>query len=779
MPTIGKYEILEQLGSGSMGTVYRGRDTLLDRMVAIKTIRTGVNIELEAKERFKREAQTCARLTHPHIVAVYDLGEENGTSFIAMELLDGSDFRQLIERREPLALPVKLTAMAQVCEALAYAHRAGVIHRDIKPSNLFLPSDFRARVVDFGIAKLPTSHLTRAGSILGTPNYMAPEQINGLPCDGRADLFSAAVVFFEFLCYHHPFKSNLIPRRILEDKPDSLLQQDSKLPPILEKILGKALAKNPNERYATGDDFASDLRALADAITQNSSPTFSRLELPSQNSLAVPPQIAVTESLTPQSSAIKGGATVDDQEWRVSRMSKLIPVFESNVAAKAIQAARNSLTEMESVAGDDPRFRDSVEKARLRLTQLEQAVPAEVTTKVRCSKCANVNRADAVFCIGCGAALGQAQSTGSSSGFQKTPASVVSPVVSSSTKTVSVPAAPPASPPATPSKAQSVPISQQSKTAPPPTQTHSGRPEDKKSNRNKLILAGGIIVVAALLLIVAPLFFRSVKQEPFVASAVVAAPQSRVLAAANDGGKVITTLQRGAQLNVLTLPYSLNQGWVRVQARLGTKYFEPGFIKVSDAADWDSKDANTALALARLSGPMEAGSDAEMRAQVEKLNAVAGVFKGNPAAGLAALDAVKLEVALAKHAKELDPTAPGWQATLADLQGRLEAMRRDSALQSGSDSLLQQMRDLLPGPEATPVAAVELPKAPETPPPPALTDAEIQRYMVLAQQALKESRYPDALAQVGRILKSQPQNSDARALRKKINDQIAFESSLK
>ncbi len=781
MPTIGRYEILEQLGSGSMGTVYKGRDTLLDRMVAIKTIRTGVNVELEAKERFYREARTCARLTHPHIVAVYDLGEENGTSFIAMELLDGSDFRQLIERKEALTVPAKLTAMAQVCEALAYAHRAGVIHRDIKPSNLFLPSDCRVKVVDFGIAKLPTSHLTRAGSILGTPNYMAPEQINGLACDGRADLFSAAVVFFEFLTYHHPFKSNLIPRRIMEDKPDSLLEQDPTLPVILEKIFTKALAKNPDDRYATGDDFAADLRAVHDAVTQNSSPTFSRVELPSQHSFAVPPHIPVSEAVTRQTSAMK--AVPDSQEWRVVRMQKLLPAFDVHLAARDVQSARNSLTEMQSVAGDDPRYRDPIESARSRLAQLETPQPtSESVATVRCAKCANVNRADAIFCVGCGAAL--AQGTGTSTAVKAAPPPVVTPP--QTTKTTSVPKSQPIS------KTQSVPLpipttkTQQAPNINPTqvrTQTGAQATQPgmaKFSDRNKLFAAIGIVAVAGLLLIVAPLFFRSVKQETAVASAVVTAQEAHLLATASDNGNIITKLERGAQVNILTLPTSLTQGWVRVQARSGSKYLEPGYLKAPDLAEWDSKDPNNSLALARMSGPLDAGTDAEMRAQVDKLKSVAATFAGKAAAGLASLDAAKLEIILAKHMREVDPTSPGWQASITDLQSRLENLKKDPALQRGSDELLKQIQDIPPMAEPAQQPLVETPSTPDIPqPPPEMTPAEVQHYLTMAQQSLKESRYTDALAQVGRILKSQPQNSDAQALRKKIKDQVEFEKSLR
>src|SRR5215469_755725 len=188
MTTLGRYEILEKLGSGSMGVVYRARDSVLAREVALKTIRTGADVEPEMRERFYREARACASLQHPGIITIYDLDEVDRMAFIAMELLTGADFRKLIEERVAVPLETKLQAMIQICGALAHAHRQGIVHRDIKPSNLFLAGMRDAKVLDFGIARMPSSHLTVAGRILGTPNYMAPEQILGQPPEARSDL---------------------------------------------------------------------------------------------------------------------------------------------------------------------------------------------------------------------------------------------------------------------------------------------------------------------------------------------------------------------------------------------------------------------------------------------------------------------------------------------------------------------------------------------------------------------------------------------------------------
>jgi serine/threonine-protein kinase len=730
-------------------------------MVALKMIRTGVNIELEAKERFYREARTCARLSHPHIVSVYDLGEENGTSFIAMELLKGSDFRQLIERREPIPLPVKLIAMAQICEGLAHAHREGVIHRDIKPSNLFLLADGRAKIVDFGIAKLPTSHLTRSGAVLGTPNYMAPEQIQGLPCDGRADLFSAGIVFFEFLCYQHPFRGNLIPQRILEDNPDSLFQHDPTLPRILEKIFSRALAKKPDQRYATGDELASDLRTVVDAIALNASPTFSSVELPSASSFAVPPPIRNSEgSQTQQPVAGFGTTPGPAADWRANRIQQLLPILDQQIVNHDAVSAKSSLAELQSVVGLDPRFRDALDHYRARVAELD--LPGVQTSQTgsgaRCPKCGAGNRTGAAFCIACGSAL--------------------SPVVA---------AAPPFQPP------PPVPP-----LAPPPVQPVAQKPPAAKAaDRKRLVIVGSFVVLVVAGLLIVPNFFRSVKEEPFVASARVASQQGVLHEDASAGGKTVASVQRGTIVHVLELPKSLTAGWDRVQARDGDGYTHPGYIPSTDLSDWESKDSKVALTLARMSGPMENGSDAEIRAQIDKLNSVAALFSGKPEAGLASLDAAKLELILDKHLRDLTPAGGEWQTSLADLSSRLEVLQRDPALQAGANDLLKQIHDIIGEIPATQQAANGQPAAgqpangqpangqpangqPAKPQPPAPgSPEEIKAWIQNAEYFKKNYRYKEAQYFIQKVLAAEPKNADAQRLSDQIKAAIQLEQSVK
>jgi serine/threonine-protein kinase len=264
MKALGKYEIVDQLGSGSMGIVYRAIDKTLDRKVALKVLRPESQLDLEIAERFRREARACAQLHHPNLVTIYELGEaEGGVIYIAMELLDGVDWRKLLRLHLQLPPVRRIELMAQVCEGLGHAHLNGIVHRDVKPANLFLHLGNQSKILDFGIARLASSVLTRTGRVLGTPNYMAPEQITGDKCDSRSDLFSVAIVSFEFLTGTHPFQASFIPQRIVNDEPDSLRDIVPEYPVELEAAIGRAMARDPDERFQTGEELAAVLRNVA------------------------------------------------------------------------------------------------------------------------------------------------------------------------------------------------------------------------------------------------------------------------------------------------------------------------------------------------------------------------------------------------------------------------------------------------------------------------------------------------------------------------------------
>jgi len=259
---IGKYEIVERIGRGGMGTVYKARDTRLNRMVALKVVSPEVELTDELRQRFFDEAQACAGLSHPNIVTIYDVGEEDDRLYIVMELLDGQELKRLIADHAVLSIEDKVSVMIQLCDALAYAHDKGIIHRDIKPGNILFQRTGPAKIIDFGIAKMATSSsLTRTGLIMGTLRYMSPEQVRGR-ADKRSDQFSLSAVFYEMLSFRPPYIGE-DPIQLLEqlraETPPSLIDLDPSIPPQLAAIVERGMSKEPSERYA-------DLRAMRDDL---------------------------------------------------------------------------------------------------------------------------------------------------------------------------------------------------------------------------------------------------------------------------------------------------------------------------------------------------------------------------------------------------------------------------------------------------------------------------------------------------------------------------------
>jgi serine/threonine protein kinase len=206
---IGKYDVLDILGRGGMGIVYRARDSRIGRNVAIKTLTEGFSGNEEMLKRFYQEAGHTGNLRHPNIVIIYDFGDENGLPYIVMEYLDGDPLDQLIREKIPLHLSVKLEIIEQVCLALSYAHAQGMIHRDVKPANVIVQQDGLAKLLDFGIARADEDRvdggMTRTGTLVGTPAYMAPERLEGIKFDGRSDIFSVGVVLYQLLTGRLPF----------------------------------------------------------------------------------------------------------------------------------------------------------------------------------------------------------------------------------------------------------------------------------------------------------------------------------------------------------------------------------------------------------------------------------------------------------------------------------------------------------------------------------------------------------------------------------------------
>jgi eukaryotic-like serine/threonine-protein kinase len=265
---LGKYEIRRELGRGAMGIVYEGYDPLIKRSVALKTIRadqlSGENAETVVA-RFRREAQAAGRLSHPNIVSIYDFGEEEGVWYIAMEFVKGRELKDYFQANERFTTADMVRIMIKLLDALDYSHRQGVVHRDIKPANIILLPDGSVKVADFGIAHIETSNMTQVGTTLGTPAYMSPEQIMGLPVDGRSDLFSAGVILYQFLTGERPFSgtSTTTMRKVLEENPLPPSRFNVQAPPAMDAVVRKALAKRPEERFQSAGEFAAALNAAA------------------------------------------------------------------------------------------------------------------------------------------------------------------------------------------------------------------------------------------------------------------------------------------------------------------------------------------------------------------------------------------------------------------------------------------------------------------------------------------------------------------------------------
>jgi serine/threonine-protein kinase len=276
-PRIGRYRITGRIGRGGMGMVYRGLDEALEREVAIKTLVAEGSFDPESRRRFEVEAKAAARLAHPNIVTVHELGEDRGVLYIAMEMLPGADLDSLLKSGETLPLAEKLEVVAQVCRGLAYAHQHGIVHRDIKPSNVRLLDDGTVKIMDFGIAKLGASHhITKTGMMVGTVHYMSPEQVRGKPLDGRSDVFSTGVILYELLAGERPFRGEDVTEilyKIVNEEPASPdLSASAGLAPRLQEILARALAKDAAARYPGAAALGADLSTLLEEARRAQAP---------------------------------------------------------------------------------------------------------------------------------------------------------------------------------------------------------------------------------------------------------------------------------------------------------------------------------------------------------------------------------------------------------------------------------------------------------------------------------------------------------------------------
>ncbi len=277
--TLSHYEIVGKVGAGGMGEVYRARDPRIGREVAVKVIHSSLSQDSKRVARFEQEVRAAGTLNHPNVLAIYDVGHDRGTPFLVTELLEGETLREKIESGK-LARRKAVEYAAQIADGLAAAHANNIIHRDLKPDNVFITRDGRAKILDFGLAKLterdpenpvstesPTEALTEAGAVVGTPGFMSPEQLHGQPADARSDIFAFGVILYEMISGRHPFVGGTaaeISASIMRDEPAPLSDDKHQVSPTLERVVRQCLEKDPGERFESAHDLAHMLRAVSD-----------------------------------------------------------------------------------------------------------------------------------------------------------------------------------------------------------------------------------------------------------------------------------------------------------------------------------------------------------------------------------------------------------------------------------------------------------------------------------------------------------------------------------
>lgn len=344
--TIGKYEIIGVLGQGGMGVVYRAADKMLARHVAIKTLTEDVAEDPEMLQRFYQEAEKTARLNHPNIVTIYDVGVHNGLPYIVMEYVEGESLDNLIRTNRAVSLITKLKIIEDVCSALGYAHRCNVIHRDVKPANVIVQPNGVSKLLDFGIARLEKReldvHLTRAGSVIGTVPYMAPERLRSGALDRRSDIFSTGVVLYQLLTGHLPFNGEelAIVQEILREKHPPLASHLAHYPPALETVIDRALAKDPDERYSAAEEMAAELSSIAKELkreqVQEMLPQVERLVSEGEYTRAkqILLQLRGVDALDPRVKEL-----INDVEWHIIRRQREGKILQ--LRAQAEDAVHN------------------------------------------------------------------------------------------------------------------------------------------------------------------------------------------------------------------------------------------------------------------------------------------------------------------------------------------------------------------------------------------------------------------------------------------------------
>lgn len=377
---IGRYQVRARLGQGGMGVLYLALDPAIDRLIALKLLRVDDDA---LRERFLREARLAARLQHPNIVTIYDVGSHEGQPFIAMEYIAGETLAELIQRRAALTPLRKLELLLDACQGLAYAHKNGIVHRDIKPANLMVNRDNDVlKVLDFGIARGAHSNLTQIGMLIGTPNYMAPEQVEGKPVDHRADVFALGLVLYELLVYRQAFKADTphaVLHQVMHMTPTPVHQLDPALDPALASIIDKAIAKDPAARYSDLERLRLDLLR----ITQ-------RLKLVENDETVIVAEHDGETRLTPGASIATRAIEAERDAREIDAwMQKARALFEAGSLTQAGQAVMEALqidrqhagaqalrVEIDRVFEERERHRERLQAITRALTKADESVRA-------------------------------------------------------------------------------------------------------------------------------------------------------------------------------------------------------------------------------------------------------------------------------------------------------------------------------------------------------------------------------------------------------------------
>ena len=356
---LGRYEIISELGQGAMGVVYKAKDPLIDREVAIKTINLSLAQEEreEYEARFYQEAKAAGRLSHPNIVTIYDVGRSEDIAYIAMEYLHGRELRDVLNDNKLLPIDQVLDITAQVALGLSYAHEHGIVHRDIKPSNVMVVRDGHVKITDFGIARMASAAVrTQTGMVLGSPKYMSPEQVMGKLTDQRSDIFSLGVMLYEMLTGQAPFMGenvNAIMYQTLNAIPATPGSLNPAVPEMLNFIVAKALAKDLDARYQNARDLANDLRSCRDALPRTASVVLSETAQPAANAALADATVASMGESNEESKPVAalGLSSSFDSMEATMRLAALTASNEDvEELSKTFRMARPSIDEINRAA---------------------------------------------------------------------------------------------------------------------------------------------------------------------------------------------------------------------------------------------------------------------------------------------------------------------------------------------------------------------------------------------------------------------------------------------